>query len=325
MAKAAKASKPAKKPAPAAGKAAKATKTVAKKAPAKTAKAATSAKASAKPAATKKAPAKATAPAKVAKATKATPAKPSATAKKAAPAKKGAATPAKKAPAKATPAKAKVVADAPAKKAGYTQPGQVVSPVDVKSRSLGFSGRSKAAANAGGGGLSFLSGKPGSSGDAGHEFDDAPKLTKTKLTARELAHFRNLLLAKRRQLLGDVDSLENEALRAEQTSLSHLPVHMADMGTDNYEQEFTLSLADRDRRVIVEIDHALAKIDDKTYGICEGHGADDLEGAIGGRADGASRHRVRPRDAASEPGAVKGRLGSGPATARRRRRRRTRS
>ena len=80
------------------------------------------------------------------------------------------------------------------------------------------------------------------------------------------------LLAKRRQLLGDMETMENEALRSETSNLSHLPVHMADMGTDNYEQEFTLSLVDRERKLVDDIDRALMKIADKTYGICEGTG-----------------------------------------------------
>ena len=35
---------------------------------------------------------------------------------------------------------------------------------------------------------------------------------------------------------------------------------MADMGTDNYEQEFTLGLVETERRLLREINHALAKI-----------------------------------------------------------------
>ncbi|MCF7976380.1 MAG: TraR/DksA family transcriptional regulator [Phycisphaerae bacterium] len=49
-----------------------------------------------------------------------------------------------------------------------------------------------------------------------------------------------------------------------------MPVHMADLGTDNYEQEFALDLMDSERRLLVEIDEALARIQDKTYGICLG-------------------------------------------------------
>jgi DnaK suppressor protein len=93
------------------------------------------------------------------------------------------------------------------------------------------------------------------------------------LKARELESFRSLLLAKRRELLGDVDSMEEEALRSGGgTNLSNLPIHMADMGTDNYEQEFTLGLVEKDRRLLHEITIALGKLRDGTYGICEGTG-----------------------------------------------------
>ena len=53
------------------------------------------------------------------------------------------------------------------------------------------------------------------------------------------------------------------------TNLSNLPLHMADMGTDNYEQEFTLGLVEKDRGLLREINQALAKIQDGTFGLCE--------------------------------------------------------
>src|SRR5690606_34909332 len=93
------------------------------------------------------------------------------------------------------------------------------------------------------------------------------------LTQRELETFRELLLAKRRELVGDMSSMEREALRSSSGSnLSNLLLHMADMGTDNYEQEFTLGLVEKDRNLLREINAALAKIQNGTYGICEGTG-----------------------------------------------------
>jgi DnaK suppressor protein len=103
--------------------------------------------------------------------------------------------------------------------------------------------------------------------------DSKPKKNQAGLSTRELDAFRATLLAKRRELLGDMSSMEREALQSGQGSnLSNLPVHMADMGTDNYEQEFTLGLVEKDRQLLREINHALAKIHDGTYGICEGTG-----------------------------------------------------
>jgi DnaK suppressor protein len=100
-----------------------------------------------------------------------------------------------------------------------------------------------------------------------------PRKNQAGLTSRELEHFRDLLLEKRRELVGDMYSMESEALRTSGgTNLSNLPLHMADMGTDNYEQEFTLGLVEKDRGLLREINTALAKIQNGTYGICEGTG-----------------------------------------------------
>jgi len=102
---------------------------------------------------------------------------------------------------------------------------------------------------------------------------DKPARNQAGLKARDLEFFKELLLAKRRELVGDVHSMEQEALRAGGGSnLSNLPIHMADMGTDNYEQEFTLGLVEKDRQLLREINVALDKIRNGTYGICEGTG-----------------------------------------------------
>ena len=102
--------------------------------------------------------------------------------------------------------------------------------------------------------------------------DNKPKKNQAGLTVKELEFFRDLLLAKRRELVGDMSSMEREALQSGDHGLSSLPMHMADMGTDNYEQEFTLGLVEKDRNLLREINHALAKIQNGSYGICEGNG-----------------------------------------------------
>lgn len=47
-----------------------------------------------------------------------------------------------------------------------------------------------------------------------------------------------------------------------------MPMHMADVGSDNFEQEFRLELLSTEHALIREIDEALQRIDDGTYGIC---------------------------------------------------------
>jgi RNA polymerase-binding protein DksA len=101
-----------------------------------------------------------------------------------------------------------------------------------------------------------------------------PRKNPAGLNARELEHFRDLLLEKRREIVGDMSSMEREALRSGGPSnLSTVPMHLADMGTDSYEQEFTLGLVEKERSLLRDINSALAKIQNGTYGICEGTGA----------------------------------------------------
>jgi DnaK suppressor protein len=103
--------------------------------------------------------------------------------------------------------------------------------------------------------------------------DGKPRKNQAGFSSKELEHYRDLLLAKRRELVGDMSAMEREALRTSGgTNLSTLPIHMADMGTDNYEQEFTLGLVEKDRNLLKEINSALAKIMNGTYGLCEGTG-----------------------------------------------------
>jgi RNA polymerase-binding protein DksA len=95
-----------------------------------------------------------------------------------------------------------------------------------------------------------------------------------KLTSSEIKRFRAMLIAKRDEILGNVTSMETEALRRERSDLSNVPIHMADSATDNYDLENTLGLVDSERKLLIEISDALERIDNKTYGICQ---ADDTQ------------------------------------------------
>lgn len=98
-----------------------------------------------------------------------------------------------------------------------------------------------------------------------------PKI-KTPLSAKELREFKKLLLNKRRELVADVDHLTRDALgsshRDRSANLSTMPIHMADLGSDNWEQEFTLGLIANERKLLRDIDDALDRIADRTYGVC---------------------------------------------------------
>jgi len=100
---------------------------------------------------------------------------------------------------------------------------------------------------------------------------EVEKERKSHLTAEELAEFREVLLNKRRELVDDMVNLEDEARRTGSdggSASSAMPIHMADLGSDTWEQEFTLNLIEKERAIVREIDEALDRIQKKTYGTC---------------------------------------------------------
>lgn len=99
----------------------------------------------------------------------------------------------------------------------------------------------------------------------------APPAVKTYLSNKELREFKALLLAKRAELAGDVENLTSQALNRKSSGVSDqssMPIHMADLGSDTWEQDFTLGLIANEQAVVREIDEALVRIEDRTYGIC---------------------------------------------------------
>jgi RNA polymerase-binding transcription factor DksA len=92
---------------------------------------------------------------------------------------------------------------------------------------------------------------------------------KTHLHKKDLEKYRQVLVRKRAQLAGDIVTIEDEALRQSSGSLSHMPQHMAEQGTEMFDQALSLDLAQADRNLIREIDAALKRIEDGTYGVCE--------------------------------------------------------
>ncbi len=85
--------------------------------------------------------------------------------------------------------------------------------------------------------------------------------------------YRERLLLLRARLRGDVNQLADAALKKSRSEasgdLSSMPIHMADIGSDNFEQEFTLSLMENEGGTLEKIEGSLERIEDGTYGQCE--------------------------------------------------------
>jgi DnaK suppressor protein len=96
------------------------------------------------------------------------------------------------------------------------------------------------------------------------------------MTKAEINSYRRRLLALKKRLGVDLSELEEEALQpvGGETSggLSDVPVHPADLGTDNYEEEVALTMLENEAQLLVEINDALARIEHGTFGRCENCG-----------------------------------------------------
>lgn len=87
----------------------------------------------------------------------------------------------------------------------------------------------------------------------------------------DLQAYKERLLLIRARLRGDVTAMADAALRKsgmEGGESSSMPIHMAELGSDNFEQEFTLSLMATEEDTLARIDEALERIEEGVYGRC---------------------------------------------------------
>ncbi|HIA18586.1 MAG: TraR/DksA C4-type zinc finger protein [Pirellulaceae bacterium] len=95
---------------------------------------------------------------------------------------------------------------------------------------------------------------------------------KSHLKKLEIRVYKEQLLFVRSRLRGDVSTMADAALKKNRSEaggeLSSMPIHMADVGSDNFEQEFTLSLMESGEETLEQIEAALERIEDGAYGTC---------------------------------------------------------
>lgn len=96
---------------------------------------------------------------------------------------------------------------------------------------------------------------------------------KEKFNKKELVEFKKLILKRKDEILDEIKHISEDTLKKSQKDasgdISGYTYHMADVATDNYDREFSLSLASNERKIFYELDDALKKIEEGTFGICE--------------------------------------------------------
>jgi DnaK suppressor protein len=88
------------------------------------------------------------------------------------------------------------------------------------------------------------------------------------MTKPDFTLHREKLLALRARLQGDSTRLEDDALK-DHSKTTSIPTDMAELGSDSADQELTLSLMGSEKDALEQIDGALKRIEDGSFGHCE--------------------------------------------------------
>lgn len=90
------------------------------------------------------------------------------------------------------------------------------------------------------------------------------KTTSVRVSKKDVEKYRRALVAKK-------DEISQELVKnkdAGQESSDEQTQDIADKATSSYTKEFLFSLSDTERTLVQQIDQAIARIDDGTYGTC---------------------------------------------------------
>ena len=88
------------------------------------------------------------------------------------------------------------------------------------------------------------------------------------LKGQKLEKFKQRLVAKRKELVSEVRGSSVGSLETNTDGIQDI----ADQASSAYTKEFLLSIGDAERRMLRQVDEALDKIRQDTYGLCESCG-----------------------------------------------------
>ncbi|MDP8261971.1 MAG: TraR/DksA C4-type zinc finger protein [Candidatus Ancaeobacter aquaticus] len=93
------------------------------------------------------------------------------------------------------------------------------------------------------------------------------------MNKRDMKKYKEKLLDKKEQIVRSLKQIEDETLNKSQRDqsgdLSAYSLHMADVGTDNFDREFALGLMSNEQNILYEIDEAMQRMENGSYGKCE--------------------------------------------------------
>ena len=92
------------------------------------------------------------------------------------------------------------------------------------------------------------------------------------LSKDQIKQLRQLLITERTKLAEEIKSIARDASTSPRDAsgdLSAYTVHMADMAADTYDRELSMNIASSEQQMLYEIDDALKRLDNGSYGVCQ--------------------------------------------------------
>jgi RNA polymerase-binding transcription factor DksA len=89
-------------------------------------------------------------------------------------------------------------------------------------------------------------------------------VVRERIPAKWHSHYQHLL-----ELHNNLRSSKGDLHQQAREEKPVFSEHMADAGTDNYDQDFALSMASSEQDALYEIEEAMRRIKEGTYGVCE--------------------------------------------------------
>jgi DnaK suppressor protein len=98
-------------------------------------------------------------------------------------------------------------------------------------------------------------------------------MVKKRLSKKELDHFKKKLVTEKQRVLEEVGELQSgnlkQAISDQAGELSRYSYHLGDTASLFYDREFSMGLSERQQKYLEQIDEALQRIEEGTYGICK--------------------------------------------------------
>lgn len=93
-----------------------------------------------------------------------------------------------------------------------------------------------------------------------------------KMRSKELNEYKKLLLEEKELITGEIQHIAKDTLSKSPKDaagdISGYTYHIADLATDSYNREFSLGIASSEREILYDINEALKRIEEGSYGNC---------------------------------------------------------